>query len=145
MSSNSDFQIKDGVLIRYTGKDKDVVIPDSVTKIEYRAFGKCNSLTSITIPNSVTSIGEGVFEDCESLTSIKILDLEAWLKIDFDEWGDTDFYGNRSQPSYNLYLGNEKVTKLIILNNVTRIGKLAFCGCKSLTSIKIPDSVTSIP
>lgn len=26
MNNNSDFQIEDGVLIRYTGKDKDVVI-----------------------------------------------------------------------------------------------------------------------
>lgn len=32
MSSNSDFQIKDGVLIRYTGKDKAVVIPDLVVR-----------------------------------------------------------------------------------------------------------------
>ena len=41
MSNNSDFQIEDGVLIEYTGKDKDVVIPDSVTSIGLYAFYCC--------------------------------------------------------------------------------------------------------
>lgn len=67
MSNNSDFQIEDGVLIRYTGKDKDVVIPDSVTKIGDRAFKDCTSLTSITIPNRVTWIGKYVFYGCQNI------------------------------------------------------------------------------
>ena len=45
-----------------------MVIPDSVTTIEFFAFDGCTSLTSIIIPDSVTSIGNYVFEGCISLT-----------------------------------------------------------------------------
>ena len=55
------FQIENGVLKKYTGKDKDVVIPDGVTSIGDGAFKCCTSLISIIIPNSVTSIGNGAF------------------------------------------------------------------------------------
>ena len=38
----------------------------------------------------------------------------------------------------------EKITSITIPDTVTSIGGLAFTGCTSLTSIEIPDSVTSI-
>ena len=68
----SDFKIKNGVLVKYRGKDSNVVIPDSVTSIEALAFEDCTSLESIIIPNSVTSIGNNAFNHCTSLTSITI-------------------------------------------------------------------------
>ncbi|MBE7065239.1 MAG: hypothetical protein E7384_05440 [Ruminococcaceae bacterium] len=49
-----------------------VVIPDGVLKIEYRAFENCESLKSITIPNSVTTIEKRAFSGCKSLTSVVI-------------------------------------------------------------------------
>lgn len=36
------------------------------------------------------------------------------------------------------------LTSVVIPNSVTTIEDLAFCGCSSLTSVTIPDSVTSI-
>lgn len=39
---------------------------------------------------------------------------------------------------------NDDITKIIIPNSVTSIGRSAFYGCKGLTSINIPNSVTSI-
>ena len=43
-----------------------------VTSIGYKAFYRCEGLTSITIPNSVTSIGEYAFRNCSKLTSVTI-------------------------------------------------------------------------
>ena len=62
-----DFTIENGILKNYTGKCRDVVIPDSVTSIGSSAFESCSSLTSVIIPDSVTSIGNSAFYQCKSL------------------------------------------------------------------------------
>ena len=127
MSNASDFIIEDGVLKKYTGTGRKVVIPDSVKTIGNWAFRSCScsSLTSITIPEGVTSIGNGAFEWCSSLTSITIPDSVTSI-------GDSAF----SDCSC--------LTSITIPNGVVSVGKLAFSGCSCLTSITIPDSVTSI-
>ena len=59
-------------LINYVGTDTNIIIPNSITKINTSAFSYCRSLTSITIPNSVTTIGDYAFRNCSSLTNITI-------------------------------------------------------------------------
>jgi hypothetical protein len=45
-----DFEIKDGVLIKYRGKATDVQIPDGVIAIGYEAFSGCGHLRSSCCP-----------------------------------------------------------------------------------------------
>ena len=53
--------------------------------------------------------------------------------------GEMYDYSSSYKPwSYNA------LTKVIIGNGVTTIGKNAFYGCSSLTSVNIPNSVTTI-
>ena len=59
-------------LIWYRSKEKNYIIPNSVTNIGKAAFSGCSSLTKINIPNSVTNIGNEAFECCSSLTKINI-------------------------------------------------------------------------
>lgn len=49
-----------------------VIIPEGVTTIEDWAFYGCNSLQSVHLPNSITHIGEGAFEDCFNLNKINV-------------------------------------------------------------------------
>lgn len=102
-------------ILKYTGKDNDIIVPPFVGKEKVTAIGFTNftfqrvwpediaqTINSITLPDSLTSIGDCAFEYCSSLTSI------------------------------------------VIPDGVTSIGNWAFSGCTSLTDIVIPDSVTSI-
>ena len=70
-------------IIKYKGKDRNVVVPrendgKSVTSIGKKAFKKeffmCDDLMSITLPAGLTSIGEEAFFDCSGLTSITLPD-----------------------------------------------------------------------
>ena len=51
-------------LIAYISKEKNYIIPNSVTNIGDGAFWDCESLTSINIPDGVTNIGNGAFLGC---------------------------------------------------------------------------------
>ena len=60
-----------GKLLKYSGSDVDIVIPDIVTSIGRKAFSYC-SPASVTIPESVKSINREAFSGCSSLTGITI-------------------------------------------------------------------------
>ena len=112
-------------LIAYRSKEKNYIIPNSVTYIGNDAFFRCESLTSIKIPNSVTNIGNSAFDNCSSLNSINIPNSVTNI-------GNSAFSRCSSLNSIN------------IPNSVTNIGDYAFDNCSSLTSINIPNSVTYI-
>ncbi len=50
----------------------DIVIPDSVEKIEFEAFRGCDKLENIKLSENLTIVGYGVFGDCKSISKIEI-------------------------------------------------------------------------
>ena len=137
-------------------------IPNELTIINTYTFYGCSSLTEITIPEGVTSIGASAFGGCAKLETI---DFIATNCADFSS-GNNIFYNAGKNgdgitvtiganvtkipaylfypTSYTSYL--PKISTLLFEegSNCTSIGSYAFNNCTNLTSITIPEKISSI-
>ena len=126
-----------------------ITIGNSVTSIGGYAFRNCSSLSSVTIGNSVTSIGEQAFSGCKGLTSITIPN--SVTSIGQYAFSGTAWYDNQldglvyaGKVAYKYKGTMPKNSKIILEEGTLGIATFAFEGCHGLTSISIPNSVTSI-
>ena len=115
-----NFVIKDGLLKKYIGNEKEVTIPSFVTTISIRAFANCQHITSIVIPNTVTKIMQAAFTDCFNLTNVVISD------------------SVKSIPTY-AFADCKKLNSVVIPDSVKKIGDMSFDGCEKLVSITLPN------
>lgn len=114
----------------------EIALPSTVIEIADSAFDG-TALTEINIPSNVEIIGSGVFTNCDSLTDINV---------------DSK---NRNFASVDGALYDIELEKLIccpagksgtyvVYDGTTELGMDAFIGCKQLSVVEIPDSVTTI-
>ncbi len=93
-------------------------------------------LASITIPNSLTTISSNPFSACPDLSVINISSDHPTLEI-----VDGGLY---SKPDQKLIACLSDAESFVVREGTKIIGQSAFRNCKSLTSVEIPDSVTTI-
>ena len=115
---------------------------------DYPVFKKCSNLKIINIGNDVKKIPSYAFYGCTSLTSIAIPN--SVTEIGFRAFEDTGWYDNQGYGILYLdncclgYKGSEPIGALSIKKGTRLIGEEAFSLCVKLTSVTIPNSVTTI-
>lgn len=177
-------------ITKYTGKESTVILPSTinswhVTKIGEDAFQDNTTITSVTIPANVTEIGSNAFAGCTNLTSVNyegdwsnltiqsgnpavedaakdaaneqlfdfefILNNTAVIVTNYKCKGTAAdvtipscYKGKPVTAINNAAFPNSAVTSVTIPDSVTSIPDAAFVNCSQLTNISIPNSVTYI-
>ena len=139
---------------------ESITLPNGLTSIGDRVFDRCDKLINITIPNSVTEIGNDVFYGCSSLESITLpfVGDKRHSATDINQYPFGYIFGSEIYSSaietYQYYTGLRggtggtyyipKSLKTVTITSSDYIPYGAFSNCIGLTSIILPDIVTSI-
>ena len=121
---------------------EEVVLPSTLTAIEYGAFYQCSSLKKITFSgeNNVIIINQHAFEGCNLEGTI---DLSAACVIsDYAFAGNTKLEGivtgdKLLSISQYAFAGCKKLKDVTITSKLVKYGAYAFTGCESLTSFEV--------
>jgi|GEM_PF-3887637 len=173
----------------YISSIKHLVICEGTSSIEPHLFSGCDNLLSVKLPASLSTIGIGAFDNCSRLievcdnsgifnSNVESLysDAEGHSILFADITQDGTYYfaaigeslelllvepttENVVLPSSvyhdgsyfdsysihrNAFLNCVNMSSVIIPESVSSIGENAFLGCRGLVSVVLPDSVTSI-
>ena len=110
----------------------NVICPDSLEEIGYRAFYDCDNLQSVSLPETMKVINEGAFYYCKNLKTLGHTD-DGVLPKGLTSIGVKAFYFCEALEG-----------DLVIPEGVTSLSAGIFYNAYALTSITIPDTVTSM-
>lgn len=150
-------------ITKYTGTESTVILPSTisswpVTKVGEDALKDNTTITSVTIPANVTEIGANAFADCTNLTSVNYAG--DWSNLTIQS-GNPAVQDAANEQLFDFEFTPDNTAVIVIRYKgtaadvtipsrykgkpVTMIDHAAFHNNSAVTSVTIPDSVTTIP
>lgn len=142
----TEFDIRDGVLVKYNGRKEKVVVPYGVKRIGERAFLDNICVKEVVLADTVSMIDWGAFKGTKSLKKINLTDR-------IKEIGESAFSGAALEsvtipPVIKLgeftFCGCSSLVSVVFLAGVEEIGSYAFSGCGNLSNLILPDTIKCI-
>ena len=145
----SYFNIKDGVLSRYFGNDKEIYIPDNVTEIAVDSFRGLEKFNCVVIPKTVVKIPCG-FCRTEKLEVDKdnpkyyiqdgcLIDRESKELVWAHSGNTIPDDGSVVKIGSKAFYNRADLSKIVIPDVITEIGDEAFAGFIAAEEIVAPD------
>lgn len=126
-NKEKDFIIKAGILEQYVGESVNIVIPDSVVKIDINAFKGCSEIRSIKFGSKIKEIGN----ISENLFKNAIYVNESVLSQD-------------NSIAKKMFCDCEMLEKVELPEGVEIIGDRVFSQCYQLKEINFPSTIKKI-
>lgn len=121
----NDFVIENGILLKYTGSDKSIHIPDGVRSIGVYAFMNCLEINEVYFSSGVEEIEYGAFHNCKSLRKISFVKGPRIIRESAFEFC-------------------KSLTELSIPDGLEEIERRAFFYCVKLSSLDLPSTLKKI-
>lgn len=156
--SNADLYLHDAEI-------KNLVVPNTVEKVNNWAFAGCSSLESLLLPTGVKSIGKYAFKDCTSLKTLVVPEnvtlIEDRAFMGCNNIQEVTIMNSVTKVAGNAFEGCGEIKKAtvstlaieaipkislveVVINGGSIILEKAFNGCDKLATITLPDTITTI-
>ena len=144
-----DFEIEDGVLYCYRGKEKDLALPEGIVGLADYCFEGDARLAKVAFPKSLKRLGQGAFQGCKNLKEVlfaedrdlalspcAFADCPSLEKVALPEGLDTLPYGS--------FANDKSLEEVHLPSSLRLIDGKAFSGCLALKSIELPEGLSLI-
>jgi len=118
-------------------KFEKIILPKTIEEIGIYSFLGCSNLTSLIIYSKVKNIKPGIWGGCNKLNDVKIIDNSNF------HFEDSILY-DKNYTKIIAALQTGCYGDLTIKEGIKEIQYHAFAGCKSLTSVILPSTLTKI-
>ena len=127
---------------------QSIEIPKNITKIGNSAFNYCVSLESISIPSEITSIGHGAFCNCSSLETVifqgnKLVSIGYYAFSNCVSLKSISFPKSLRSLEHNVFEGCKSLQDITLPRGLEYIGDYAFSQCQ-IFNVVIPSTVTKV-
>lgn len=149
---DSHFEIKDGVLLQYVGKARDIIIPEGTTEIALNAFKGCENFNSIKIPKTVDKIScVGSIGFCTEHLEVDKYNPKYYIQdgclINREEKELVWAYSGSTIPSdgsvvkigSKAFYKRSDLSRIVVPEFIREIGDDAFSECSALEEIIVSD------